>query len=104
VSEVLQPLARAAAAAPQPEEQAAPQFQFYWYCMEEVHPGAPNYSQDPFSLSRIFGTDSDQGCPTCPACQRQVTAVAAGGPNMVPPSVIEFRNDWLSRQVANRGA
>jgi hypothetical protein len=86
---------------PPPDEpiRPSPQFRFYYYCTEEDHPGVPRYNQDPLDVGRIFGTDDNVGCPICPGCGREVSAVPCAGPSLPPLSVIEFRNRWVAQQT-----
>jgi hypothetical protein len=61
----------------------------YYYCMEENHPGAPNFQTTPLSLTRIF--QSDKEVPECPACQRQVNALPCEGPDIPPAFILELQ-------------
>lgn len=81
-----------------PKREPKDESKFWWYCLEEFHPGAPPYSQDPLYASRVFGTDTDQGCPVCPACGREVSATSTLGPDVPPPAIVEFRQRWISQQ------
>lgn len=92
---------QAPAAAVEPDDE----FEFWWYCTEEEHPGAPRYSSQPLFVqpgsvaSRIFGTNSDKGCPKCPACQREVSAVPCGGPMMPPMPVVDYHKRFTQQQL-----
>jgi hypothetical protein len=61
----------------------------YWYCIEENHPGAPNFQTTSLSLNRIF--QSDKTVPECPACGRQVNAMPCEGPDIPPAYILEHQ-------------
>jgi pyruvate/2-oxoglutarate dehydrogenase complex dihydrolipoamide acyltransferase (E2) component len=53
----------------------------WWYCLETGH--APNVIHD----DRFFQSDED-GCPTCPVCKRQVSAVPAANFGVYPSGIL----------------
>lgn len=61
---------------------------FWHYCLEENHPGVPNYQSEPLDVARIFATDTNDGAPVCPSCNREVSAVPCEGPDIPPASII----------------
>jgi pyruvate/2-oxoglutarate dehydrogenase complex dihydrolipoamide acyltransferase (E2) component len=61
----------------------------YYYCMEDNHPGAPNFQTTPLSLTRIF--QSSEEVPVCPACQKQGNAVPCPGPDIPPESILSLQ-------------
>ncbi len=80
-------------------EPEGPQFKFWWYCMEEHHPGVPSYGSQPLDVRRIFGTETDQGCPRCPACQREVSSAPCLGPTIPPASIVEYASRFAASQI-----
>jgi hypothetical protein len=87
-------------AKPSAEQPGDPQeFQFYWYCLEDSHPGVRPYGQNPLDIGRIFGTDSDQGCPVCPACGKEVSAVPAPGPKIPPAEIVDYAKRFTASQI-----
>lgn len=85
--------------AARPDAPPEPDFEFWWYCLNENHPGADPYSQQPFNVNRIFGTKTDQGCPVCPACKKEVSAVPAPGPRTPPASVVTYAERFAASQI-----
>jgi len=75
----------------------------YYYCLEEFHPGVLPYSQQPLDAGRIFGVDDDRGCPVCPGCQRQVSAVPCVGPQIPPQSIVEYSRRFAASQITGGG-
>jgi pyruvate/2-oxoglutarate dehydrogenase complex dihydrolipoamide acyltransferase (E2) component len=61
----------------------------YYYCLEENHPGAPNFQTTPLSLTRIF--QSDKEVPVCPACNKQTNAIPCEGPDIPPASILDLQ-------------
>lgn len=82
-----------------PAREPESSFKFWWYCMEEHHPGVPSYGSQPLDVRRIFGTETDQGCPRCPACQREVSAAPCLGPTIPPASIVEYARRFASQQI-----
>ena len=56
---------------------------YWWYCLEARHPGANEVISD----ARFFES-KEEGCPTCPKCGRQVTAVPAENKGIYPSSLL----------------
>ena len=100
----LEPLMRVQVPAdmPQPSRAATPidrSNSYWWYCLQEDHPGVPTYSQQPLDIRRIFGTETDQGCPTCPTCQKQTSCVPCAGPHLPPASIVEYARWYQESQI-----
>lgn len=69
--------------------EAAVQAGPYYYCLEENHPGAPNFQTSPLSLTRIF--QSSEAVPVCPACGRQTNSVPCDGPDIPPAYILDLQ-------------
>lgn len=82
-----------------PAQAVTPIAKFWWYCLNEEHQGSPRYGQQPLDLKRIFGTDTDEGCPTCPSCAKQTSCVPCAGPNIPPQSIVEYARHFAETQV-----
>ena len=62
----------------------------YFYCLEENHPGAPNFQTTPLSLTRIF--QSEEEVPVCPACGKQTNSISCAGPDIPPEFILELQD------------
>lgn len=62
---------------PKPVTKSSPWF----YCLENSH--APNVIDD----ERFFQSN-DEGCPICPKCDRQVSAVPTSGNGVYPDGIL----------------
>ena len=85
--------------APAPLEQVGAARRFYYYCQNNTHPGSPDLIGQPFDMGRIFAVDTDEGCPICPKCNQEVSAVPCAGPSIPPPSVVQYARDFAAQQV-----
>lgn len=72
---------------------------YWWYCLEQDHPGVPTYTSQPFDLGRIFGTEDDIGCPTCPGCGREVSAIPCLGPKTPPAQILDYAKRFGAQQI-----
>ncbi len=89
---------------PQPTQNGAvespdPQFRHWYYCMDENHPGVPKFSQAPMDLGRIFGVDTNEGCPVCPDCKKEVSAVPTIGPHYPPAEIAAYAERFARMQT-----
>lgn len=59
----------------------------FYFCLDHFHPaeGTPGNAL-PDDASRYFASD-EGGCPTCPKCNRQVSAAVVPDDQTLPPSV-----------------
>lgn len=65
------------------------------YCMNETHPGAPSYSNEPLNVTRLFQSDNPE-LPICPACGTAGNAIPAAGPD-IPPEYIQEQQQRFGR-------
>jgi hypothetical protein len=59
-----------------------------YFCLNHFHPGVAGGGSAPIDdETRVFVSD-EPGCPTCPKCEKQVSAVELTDPNSLPPVVV----------------
>lgn len=95
----VQPLPTVPPAQPEPVKT----YNHWWYCLEDSHPGVLSYASQPFDMGRIFGTETDQAPIRCPGCgdarPEGVSAIPTPGPNVPPPSVLEYSQRFRTAQL-----
>lgn len=88
---------------PAPSQPGGPPY--FWYCLSDSHNGEPLVH-----ASRVFSTQSADGCPTCPTCKDalgrplQVSAFPMASATQLPDKIQELaRRQGLAEIVLKEG-